>query len=67
MTDKAPERLVELPEKTREFLSKLSPDDITRLRTMLEERGTLFKIRVIHAGIQQEQQKQARSPETGVF
>ena len=45
----------------------LSPDDITRLRAMLEERGTLFKIRVIHAGIQEEQQKQARSPETGVF
>jgi hypothetical protein len=46
---------------------KLSPDDITRLRAMLEERGTLFKIRVINAGIQEEQQKQARSPATGVF
>jgi hypothetical protein len=46
---------------------KLSPDDITRLRAMLEERGTLFKIRVINAGIQEEQQNQARSPEIEVF
>ena len=54
-------------ESLRHSPDKLTPDDITRLRAMLEERGTLFKIRVINAGIQEEQQKQARSPEAGVF
>lgn len=35
MADKAPERLAELPESTREFLSRLSPDDIAALQTGL--------------------------------
>jgi hypothetical protein len=46
---------------------RLSPDDIQRLRATLEAQGTLFKIRVVSAGIQQEQQNQARSSETEVL
>ena len=46
---------------------RLSSDDIQRLRATLEEQGTLFKIRVVNAGIQQEQQDQLRSAETEVL
>ena len=46
---------------------QLTPDDVERLRTTLEEQGTLFKIRVVNAGIQQEQQDQLRSPKTEEF
>jgi hypothetical protein len=45
---------------------RLSPDDLKRLRATLEEQGTLFKIRVVNADIQQEQQLQLRSAETEV-
>lgn len=45
----------------------LTPTDVARLRATLEEQGTLFKIRVVNDGIQQEQQDQLRSPKTEVF
>ncbi len=45
---------------------RLTPQDLQRLRSTIEAQGTLFKIRVINAGIEQEQQDQARS-ESEVF
>jgi hypothetical protein len=46
---------------------RLSPEDLRRLRATLEEQGTLFKIRVVNARIEQEQQDQVRSAETETF
>jgi hypothetical protein len=46
---------------------QMTPEDVARLRATLEQQGTLFKIRVVNAGIQQQQQEQIRSPQTEVF
>lgn len=46
---------------------QMTPEDVARLRATLEQQGTLFKIRVVNAGIQQRQQEQIRSPQTEVF
>jgi hypothetical protein len=51
----------------RQGPERLSPDDIQRLRAALEEQGTLFKIRVVNAGIQREQQDRLRSAESNEF
>jgi hypothetical protein len=46
---------------------ELAEDDIARLTSMLQERSMLFKIRLLSARIQQEQQKEVRAPETETF
>jgi hypothetical protein len=46
---------------------RLAPADIARLRAMLAERDTLFKIRILNANIREERQGQVRSPETQRF
>jgi DNA-binding FadR family transcriptional regulator len=46
---------------------QMTPADVARLRATLEQQGTLFKIRVVNAGIQQQQQDHIRSPQTEVF
>jgi hypothetical protein len=46
---------------------QLTPEDAGRLRTTIEQQGTLFKIRVVNAGIQEERQNQLRAPQSEVF
>lgn len=45
----------------------LAPADLARLRAILDERDTLFKIRILNATIRQERQGQIRSPEVQRF
>jgi hypothetical protein len=46
---------------------QLTPEDFGRLRATIEQQGTLFKIRVVNAGIQEERQNQLRAPQSEVF
>jgi hypothetical protein len=46
---------------------QLTPEDAGRLRATIEQQGTLFKIRVVNAGIQEERQNQLRAPQSEVF
>lgn len=45
----------------------LTPDDLARLRAVLDERDTLFKIRILNASIREERRGQVRSLESQRF